>query len=189
MAAKAATSTFQPDLVGRATVDAFKKLNPAALMRNPVIFVTEIVAVVVTILFLRDVVAGNPLLFTGQIMAWLWFTVLFANFAEAIAEGRGRAQAASLRQARTDTVAKRLADRADRSSVRPISALDLKIGDHVLVETGDIVPGDGEIVDGLEGAHADPGGITTSPRRHRCRRERYPVRLPPLRRSRRCGLR
>ena len=94
MAAKAATSTFQPDLVGRATVDAFKKLNPAALMRNPVIFVTEIVAVVVTILFLRDVVAGNPLLFTGQIMAWLWFTVLFANFAEAIAEGRGRAQAA-----------------------------------------------------------------------------------------------
>lgn len=149
MAAKAATSTFQPDLVGRATVDAFKKLNPAALMRNPVIFVTEIVAVVVTILFLRDVVAGNPLLFTGQIMAWLWFTVLFANFAEAIAEGRGRAQAASLRQARTDTVAKRLADRADRSSVRPISALDLKIGDHVLVETGDIVPGDGEIVEGI----------------------------------------
>ncbi|MCK5932769.1 MAG: potassium-transporting ATPase subunit KdpB [Fulvimarina manganoxydans] len=149
MAAKAATSTFQPDLVGRATVDAFKKLNPAALMRNPVIFVTEIVAMVVTILFVRDVVAGNPLLFTGQIMAWLWFTVLFANFAEAIAEGRGRAQAASLRQARTDTVAKRLADRTDRSSVRPISALDLKIGDHVLVETGDLVPGDGEIVEGI----------------------------------------
>ncbi|SMC46975.1 K+-transporting ATPase ATPase B chain [Fulvimarina manganoxydans] len=149
MAAKAATSTFQPDLVGRATVDAFKKLNPAALMRSPVIFVTEIVAMVVTILFVRDVVAGNPLLFTGQIMAWLWFTVLFANFAEAIAEGRGRAQAASLRQARTDTVAKRLADRTDRSSVRPISALDLKIGDHVLVETGDLVPGDGEIVEGI----------------------------------------
>ncbi|MEE2950959.1 MAG: potassium-transporting ATPase subunit KdpB [Pseudomonadota bacterium] len=149
MAAKAATSTFQPDLVGRATVDAFKKLNPAALMRNPVIFVTEIVAMVVTILFVRDVVAGNPLLFTGQIMAWLWFTVLFANFAEAIAEGRGRAQAASLRQARTDTVAKRLADRTDRSSVRPISALDLKIGDHALVETGDLVPGDGEIVEGI----------------------------------------
>ncbi|RFC65927.1 K(+)-transporting ATPase subunit B [Fulvimarina endophytica] len=149
MAAKATTSTFRPDLVGRATVDAFKKLNPAALMRNPVIFVTEIVAAVVTILFVRDLIAGNPLLFTGQITAWLWFTVLFANFAEAIAEGRGRAQAASLRQARTDTVAKRLANRTDRSSVRPVSALDLKIGDHVLVETGDLVPGDGDIVEGI----------------------------------------
>ncbi|KQT46306.1 potassium-transporting ATPase subunit B [Aureimonas sp. Leaf454] len=149
MAAKAATSIVRPDLVGRATVDAFKKLNPAALLRNPVIFVTEVVAAVVTILFVRDVVSGNPLLFTGQIMAWLWFTVLFANFAEAIAEGRGRAQADSLRKARTDTVAKKLANPKERANVQPVSALDLKVGDLVLVETGDLVPGDGEIVEGI----------------------------------------
>ncbi|WP_062235387.1 potassium-transporting ATPase subunit KdpB [Aureimonas sp. N4] len=149
MAAKAATSTFRPDLIGRATIDAFKKLNPAALLRNPVIFVTEIVAAVVTVLFVRDLVAGNPLAFTGQIMAWLWFTVLFANFAEAIAEGRGRAQADSLRRARTDTVAKRMASRTDRTNLAPVSALDLKVGDFVLVETGDLVPGDGEIVEGI----------------------------------------
>ncbi|KQT83888.1 potassium-transporting ATPase subunit KdpB [Aurantimonas sp. Leaf443] len=149
MAAKAATSTLRPDLVGRATVDAFKKLNPVALMRNPVIFVTEAVAAVVTVLFARDLLAGHPLLFTGQIMAWLWFTVLFANFAEAIAEGRGRAQADSLRKARTDTVAKRMASAKDRTFIRPVSALDLKVGDHVLVEAGDLVPGDGEIVEGI----------------------------------------
>ncbi|KQT52408.1 MULTISPECIES: potassium-transporting ATPase subunit KdpB [unclassified Aureimonas] len=149
MAAKAATSTFRPDLVGRAAVDAVKKLNPAALLRNPVIFVTEVVAAVVTVLFVRDVVVGNPLLFTGQIMAWLWFTVLFANFAEAIAEGRGRAQADSLRRARTDTLAKKIANQKDRANVRSVSALDLEVGDVVLVETGDIVPGDGEIVEGI----------------------------------------
>ncbi|UIJ72072.1 potassium-transporting ATPase subunit KdpB [Aurantimonas sp. HBX-1] len=149
MAAKAVNSTFRPDLVGRATIDAFRKLNPAALLRNPVIFVTEIVAAVVTVLFVRDVLAGNPLLFTGQIMAWLWFTVLFANFAEAIAEGRGRAQADSLKRSRTDTVAKKLANPKDRSSVQRLSALDLKVGDHVLVETGDLIPGDGEIVEGI----------------------------------------
>ncbi|WP_062205549.1 potassium-transporting ATPase subunit KdpB [Aureimonas sp. AU12] len=149
MAAKAATSTFRPDLVGRATVDAFKKLNPAALLRNPVIFVTEVVAAVVTVLFVRDVALGNPLLFTGQITAWLWFTVLFANFAEAIAEGRGRAQADSLRKARTDTLARRLANPRDRAEVQSVSALDLKVGDFVLVETGDLVPGDGEIVEGI----------------------------------------
>ncbi|WP_427025424.1 potassium-transporting ATPase subunit KdpB [Aureimonas ureilytica] len=149
MAAKAATSTFRPDLVGRATVDAFKKLNPVALLRNPVIFVTEVVAAVVTILFARDLLAGNPLLFTGQIMAWLWFTVLFANFAEAIAEGRGRAQADSLRKARTDTIAKRMSSPKDRLTLQSVSALDLKVGDFVLVETGDLVPGDGEIVEGI----------------------------------------
>ncbi|ALN73488.1 potassium-transporting ATPase subunit KdpB [Aureimonas sp. AU20] len=148
MAAKA-VSTFRPDLVRRAALDAVRKLNPAALVRNPVIFVTEVVALVVTLLFLRDVAAGHPLAFTGQIMAWLWFTVLFANFAEAIAEGRGRAQADSLRRARTDTLAKRLTERTDRARWDSVSALELKVGNFVLVETGDIVPGDGEIVEGI----------------------------------------
>ncbi|GGE23248.1 potassium-transporting ATPase ATP-binding subunit [Aureimonas endophytica] len=149
MAAQAAASTFTPQLLGRAALDAVVKLNPAALVRNPVIFVTETVAAVVTVLFVRDLVAGQPFAFTGQIMAWLWFTVLFANFAEAVAEGRGRAQADSLRKARTDTIAKRLADPTDRADVQPVSALDLKVGDHVLVEAGDLVPGDGEIVEGI----------------------------------------
>ncbi|MFG1359150.1 potassium-transporting ATPase subunit KdpB [Xanthobacter pseudotagetidis] len=138
-----------PDILGRALRDAVVKLNPATLMRNPVIFVTEVVAALVTVLFVRDVLAGNPLAFTGQIMAWLWFTVLFATFAEAIAEGRGRAQADSLRKARTDTVAKRLRPSGTRKLHDAVSALDLKIGDLVLVEAGDLIPGDGEIVEGI----------------------------------------
>jgi potassium-transporting ATPase ATP-binding subunit len=149
MAAQVASSTFRPELLGRAAIDACRKLDPAALLRNPVIFVTEVVAAVVTVLFVRDVAVGSPLAFTGQIMAWLWFTVLFANFAEAVAEGRGRAQADSLRKARTDTVAKRMASPRDRRNIQPLSALELKVGDHVLVEVGDLIPGDGEIVEGI----------------------------------------
>jgi K+-transporting ATPase ATPase B chain len=145
----AASAIASPDLLGRAALDAFRKLDPRQLAKNPVIFVTEIVAALVTVLFVRDVLAGNPLAFTGQIMAWLWFTVLFANFAEAVAEGRGRAQADSLRKARTDTVARRLINPKDRSAVTKVSALELKVGDIVLVEPGDIVPGDGEIVEGI----------------------------------------
>jgi K+-transporting ATPase ATPase B chain len=137
------------DLVARAAVDALAKLNPAKLVSNPVIFVTEVVAVLVTVLFLRDLVSGAPAGFTGQVAAWLWFTVLFANFAEAIAEGRGRAQADSLRKARTETTAKRLAKPNDRTQWKPVSALDLTVGDHVLVEAGDLIPGDGEIVEGI----------------------------------------
>ncbi len=95
VAGKSGSAFASPELIGRAIRDSFVKLNPVALMRNPVIFVTEVVAALVTVLFVRDFIAGNPLAFTGQIMAWLWFTVLFANFAEAVAEGRGRAQADS----------------------------------------------------------------------------------------------
>ncbi|WP_029351003.1 potassium-transporting ATPase subunit KdpB [Bosea sp. 117] len=149
MTAKSQSAFASPELILRAARDAFVKLNPAVLMRNPVIFVTEVVAALVTVLFVRDVIAGNPLAFTGQIMAWLWFTVLFANFAEAIAEGRGRAQADTLRKARTDTTARRLRDARDRTRFEKVSALDLKIGDFVLVEAGDLIPGDGEIVEGI----------------------------------------
>lgn len=149
MAAKSGTAFASPELIVRAVRDSFVKLNPVILMRNPVIFVTEVVAALVTILFVRDFIAGNSLAFTGQIMAWLWFTVLFANFAEAIAEGRGRAQADTLRKARTDTVAKRLRDAKDRMRFDKVSALDLKVGDHVLVVAGDLIPGDGDIVEGI----------------------------------------
>ena len=127
-----------------------QKLDPRRLARNPVIFVTEVVSAVVTILFARDAIAHKGVaLFSGQIAAWLWFTVLFANFAEAVAEGRGKAQADALRRTRSDTHAKRLIDPDGKSRLKDVvegvSALDLKIGDIVLVEAGDLIPGDGEI--------------------------------------------
>ena len=100
-------------------VDAFKKLNPRTLAKNPVIFVTEVVSLGVSLLFVRDLVTGNGQgLFSGQIAAWLWFTVLFANFAEAVAEGRGKAQADAMRRTRSDTRAKRLKDPAGRPPSR-----------------------------------------------------------------------
>jgi potassium-transporting ATPase ATP-binding subunit len=150
----AAPGLFDPAIIKRASVDAFRKLDPRHLARNPVIFVTEAVSAVVTLIFLRDLAAQNGTgLFTGQIAAWLWFTVLFANFAEAVAEGRGKAQADALRKTRSDTRAKRLIDPEGKSGMRDVmegvSALDLRIGDVVLVEGGDLVPGDGEVIEGV----------------------------------------
>src|SRR6202789_1946460 len=100
---------FDGKIVAAASIDALRKLDPRALAKNPVIFVTEVVSLMVTLLFIRDLFAQNGnALFSGQIAAWLWFTVLFANFAEAVAEGRGKAQADALRRTRSDTKAKRL---------------------------------------------------------------------------------
>ncbi|RWX23559.1 potassium-transporting ATPase subunit KdpB [Rhizobium leguminosarum] len=128
---------------------AFKKLNPRALARNPVMFVVATVSVLTTVLFLRDLVAGNGNLgFSFQINIWLWFTVLFANFAEAVAEGRGKAQADSLRKARTETQAKLLTAN-NGSGYRMVPGTSLKVGDLVLVEAGDIIPSDGEVIEGV----------------------------------------
>ncbi|MGO7987757.1 potassium-transporting ATPase subunit KdpB [Rhizobium leguminosarum] len=128
---------------------AFKKLNPRALTRNPVMFVVATVSVLTTVLFLRDLVAGNGNLgFSFQINLWLWFTVLFANFAEAVAEGRGKAQADSLRKARTETQAKLLTAN-NGSGYRMVPGTSLKVGDLVLVEAGDIIPSDGEVIEGV----------------------------------------
>ncbi|MBY5367460.1 MULTISPECIES: potassium-transporting ATPase subunit KdpB [Rhizobium] len=128
---------------------AFKKLNPRALARNPVMFVVATVSVLTTVLFLRDLVAGNGNLgFSFQINLWLWFTVLFANFAEAVAEGRGKAQADSLRKARTETQAKLLTAN-NGSGYRMVPGTSLKVGDIVLVEAGDIIPSDGEVIEGV----------------------------------------
>jgi len=154
MSAKvAAPGLFDAEIIKRASVDAFLKLDPRILARNPVIFVTEAVSAVVTGFFIRDLLAQNGgAFFSGQIAAWLWFTVLFANFAEAVAEGRGKAQADALRKTRSDAHAKRLIDPTGASGMRDVfqgvSALDLKVGDVVLVEAGDLVPGDGEVVEG-----------------------------------------
>ena len=141
---------------------AFKKLHPRTLARNPVMFVVEIVALLTTIFFVRDLITGGSAVvgmhagFSGQISAWLWFTVLFANFAEAVAEGRGKAQADALRRTRTDTIAKRIVDGA--GAIEPISAAALKQGDIVLVEAGDLIPSDGEIIEGI--ASVDESAIT-----------------------------
>jgi K+-transporting ATPase ATPase B chain len=128
---------------------AFKKLNPKALAKNPVMFVVATVSVLTTVLFIRDLVTGGSNLgFSFQINLWLWFTVLFANFAEAVAEGRGKAQADSLRKARTETQAKLLTAN-NGSGYRMVPGTSLKVGDLVLVEAGDIIPSDGEVIEGV----------------------------------------
>ncbi len=140
---------FTADLLVRAARDAGAKLNPATLIRNPVIFVTEVVAALVTLLGLRGLAFGGPAGFPLAIAAWLWLTVLFATFAEAVAEGRGRARAESLRRTRSDTMAKLLLRPDDRALFKPTPAPELRIGDVVLVEAGDLVPSDGEVIEGV----------------------------------------
>ena len=140
---------FDPAILVPAIPEAFRKLDPRHLVRNPVMFAVAVVAALVTVLFVRDVLGHAPnLLFTGQIGLWLWFTVLFATFAEAVAEGRGKAQAAFLRRSRTETTAKRLTDPKGRS-FHEVGALELQVNDVVLVEAGDTIPGDGEVVEGI----------------------------------------
>ncbi|MBK1656815.1 K(+)-transporting ATPase subunit B [Paracraurococcus ruber] len=136
-------------ILRRATLDAFAKLDPRRLVRNPVIFVTEVVAILVTVLAIRALVLGQAWAFQAGIAAWLWLTVLFATFAEAVAEGRGRAQADSLRRARTETQAKLLLRSDDRTLWQPRAATELRVGERVLVEAGDLVPSDGEVVEGI----------------------------------------
>jgi K+-transporting ATPase ATPase B chain len=129
--------------------DAFKKLNPRTLAKNPVMFVVAAVSTLTTVLFLRDLVTGGGNLgFSFQVNLWLWFTVLFANFAEAVAEGRGKAQADSLRKARTETQAKLLTG-TDRTQFKMVPGTSLKVGDVVIVDAGDIIPSDGEVIEGV----------------------------------------
>jgi potassium-transporting ATPase ATP-binding subunit len=160
---RSVSSLFDPAIIVPAIGDSFRKLDPRILIRNPVMFVVEIVSVLTTILFLRGLLAGGEnLKFTFQIIVWLWITLLFANFAEAVAEGRGKAQAATLRKARTDTRAKRLIDPDGRSGmqdvVEGVSAVELELGDVVLVEAGDLIPSDGDVIEGV--ASIDESAIT-----------------------------
>ncbi|MBI3438716.1 MAG: potassium-transporting ATPase subunit KdpB [Proteobacteria bacterium] len=157
MARKPVPSIFAPEIITPALGDAFKKLDPRWLARNPVIFVTAVAAVMATIYFVRDISSGANALFSGQIALWLWLTVVFANLAEAVAEGRGKAQAESLRKTRSETIAKRIPS-VDSAVVSNVPAPDLKIGDFVLCEPGDIVPGDGEVIQGV--ATIDESAIT-----------------------------
>src|SRR6516225_10459097 len=143
------SALFDPKIVVPAIGSAFVKLNPVSLMKNPVMFVLEVVTALTTVILIRDLVTGGENIgFEIQIVLWLWFTVLFANFAEAIAEGRGKAQAAALRRQRTETQAKLLAA-ANSKEYTLIPGTELKVGDIVLVEAGDLIPSDGEVIEGI----------------------------------------
>ncbi len=151
---------FDPKIVRRAAVDSFRKLDPRHQVRNPVMFVVEVGSILTTGLFVQALVGTGeaPAWFILAISLWLWFTVLFANFAEAMAEGRGKAQADSLRKARKDILAKRLAEPRREAVTQAVVASELRKGDHVIVVAGESIPGDGEIVDGV--ASVDESAIT-----------------------------
>jgi K+-transporting ATPase ATPase B chain len=151
-------SIFSRAIVFRAIGDSFLKLDPRTLFRNPVMFIVELGSVITTVIFVRDLVSSDesePLWFTGTISFWLWLTVLFGNFAEAIAEGRGKAQANALRATRTTTTAFR---RTDTGGLEEVPAPELRRGDIVVVEAGQIIPADGEIIQGV--GSVDESAIT-----------------------------
>ena len=148
-------SIWDPALVRAGVLDALRKLDPRVVIRNPVMFVVEVGAAFTTVLLIRDMVAGAPFGFELQIVLWLWATVFFANLAEAMAEGRGKAQADTLRKTRTETLANRLA--AD-GRVESVAAGSLRKGDVVRVTAGEFIPADGEIIEGV--ASVDESAIT-----------------------------
>jgi K+-transporting ATPase ATPase B chain len=149
-------SLWNPGIIRQAVLGAVRKLNPRVQIKNPVMFIVEVGSLLTTIIFIQELArgSGRPL-FTGQVAFWLWFTVLFANFAEAMAEGRGKAQADTLRKARTETIANRLSN-GDR--VEKVPAASLRKGDMVMVHAGEFIPADGEIIDGV--ASVDESAIT-----------------------------
>jgi K+-transporting ATPase ATPase B chain len=146
---KPVSALLDPKIVVPAVGAAFVKLDPRTLMKNPIMFVLEIVTILTSVILIRDLVRGGEhIFFEFQIILWLWFTVLFANFAEAVAEGRGKAQADALRRTRTETSAKLLSG-TDRRTYKMVPAPELKVGDVVLVEPGDTIPSDGEVIEGI----------------------------------------
>jgi len=146
---------FDPPIVKRALKDSFVKLNPRTMAKNPVMFVVEVGAAMTTFMAAKDIAAGSGLAgFSFQITLWLWFTVLFANFAEAMAEGRGKAQADTLRKTKTETTARRLVN----GKAETVAATQLRSGDVVMVEQGETIPGDGDVIEGI--ASVDESAIT-----------------------------
>ncbi|WP_220195062.1 potassium-transporting ATPase subunit KdpB [Ktedonospora formicarum] len=157
---KSSNSIFNGPILSRALIDSLKKLDPRWQLKNPVMFVVEVGSVITTIEWLRLLIQGpvSEMWFTLGVTIWLWFTVIFANFAEAVAEGRGKAQADALRRTRTSTLAKRLKTGKREAGFVEVQAPDLRKGDLVLVEAGDIIPGDGDVVEGV--ASVDESAIT-----------------------------
>jgi K+-transporting ATPase ATPase B chain len=149
-------SLWNAKIVRQALLDSFIKLNPRAMMKNPVMFVVEVGSVITTALLIKDLARHNPGFgFDLQITLWLWFTVLFANFAEAMAEGRGKAQAETLRRAKSETVARRL---LPNGKTEAVPGSKLRAGDLVLVAAGEVIPGDGDVIEGV--ASVDESAIT-----------------------------
>jgi len=150
-------SLFEPAIVRRALGESFLKLDPRQMIHNPVMFIVEIGSVLTTVLFFRDLPSapGTDSAFAGLVALFLWFTVLFANFAEAVAEGRGKAQADSLRKTRSETVA---FVRQPDGTVKETASTELQVGDCCVVEPGQLIPGDGEVVEGI--ASVDESAIT-----------------------------
>ena len=153
-------SPTDPHVIKTAIVSSLRKLNPTTQLRNPVMFVVYIGSMLTTLFWLQSMVhpSREPSWFIFAISAWLWFTVLFANFAESMAEGRGKAQAEHLKSARRDTLAKKLANPKDRHTHKSVASTELRIGDYVLVEAGEFVPGDGQVIEGI--ASVDESAIT-----------------------------
>src|SRR5947207_11648554 len=144
------SALFDSKIIVPAIGSAFVKLDPRTLVKNPVMFVLEVVTALTTVILVRDLITGGERIgLEFQIILWLWFTVLFANFAEAIAEGRGKAQADTLRRQRTETQAKLVTEAGDSQSYRLVPSTDLKVGNVVLVEAGDLIPSDGEVIEGM----------------------------------------
>jgi K+-transporting ATPase ATPase B chain len=148
-------SLWDPTILRQAAIDSFRKLDPRAMAKNPVMFVVEVGSVVTTALLIADAARHQPIGFNLQITIWLWFTVLFANFAEAIAEGRGKAQADTLRKAKGETIAYRY---RDNGSMETVSSSQLRSGDIIRVEAGQYIAGDGEVIEGI--ASVDESAIT-----------------------------
>jgi K+-transporting ATPase ATPase B chain len=144
------SALFDPKIVLPAIGSAFVKLDPRMLIKNPVMFVLEVVTALTTVILIRDLITGGGQIgFEFQIVLWLWFTVLFANFSEAVAEGRGKAQADALRRQRTEAQAKLLTGPSGRSGYKMVPSTSLKVGDLVVVEAGDTIPSDGEVIEGI----------------------------------------
>ena len=156
---KTTNRLFDGKIVREAVLASFRKLNPRVQLRNQVMFAVYVGSTLTSVLWIRSLVSrsGEPSGFILAVTIWLWFTVLFANFAEAIAEGHGKAQAASLKKSRTTVVAKKLTDMKTRATV-DVSATDLKIGDIVIVKAGEPIPADGEVIEGV--ASVDESAIT-----------------------------
>ena len=155
-----ALSLFDPPIVRRAIIDSFIKLDPRHQVKNPMMFVVEVGSVLTTCLFLRALIGYGeaPSGFILVIALWLWFTVVLANFAEAMAEGRGKAQADTLRRARRDIVAKKLVSPQYSAAFTAVSAATLRQGDVIVVEAGDFIPSDGEVLEDV--ASVDESAIT-----------------------------
>jgi K+-transporting ATPase ATPase B chain len=153
---------LDPSILASAVLDSFRKLAPWHVIKNPVMFVVEVGSVLTSLLWVRDLMGhgkpSDPIWFTGLVTIWLWFTVVFANFSEAMAEGRGKAQAAFLRRMRKEIEARRLEGANGSGREVRVPASTLRKGDRVVVEAGEVIPGDGTVVEGI--ASVDESAIT-----------------------------